>query len=459
MKLIIYLQIKYLSFKTQFRLLKNGRNIVIAPKGWLCHERLRRSKPVKALNMRDSFALLGMTIQTFLQRSIIICVLILSQQLIAQENVEVFGYFESTLMGSKIDNKFYQLTTNKLRIDLSSDISNQISFAANFDYITYHGKTSWNILDFLSDDITSAIPVGMRSIYNIPFKNRSFLDNAYFKLYLEKLDVTVGKQQISLGTGYVWNPIDIFNIKDPLDPTYEQPGHNAARVDIPLSSDYTLSALYSTEEDWQQSGKLIRLKGRVSRFDIALIAIESDWTFHDYTSIDTTKMNFVSLPEKRRLFGVSTAGELLSVGTWLEYAYNKMEKSKDFYELVVGTDYTFDFETYIMVEYYRNMLGKTDYKKYDLNDWMRSYASEQKAIARDQIFTLVQHPVTDFITLGSSFIYSISDNSLAIVPTVNYSFSQNMDIMAYLNTNTGKEGTAFSRDSGDGGIIRARIYF
>lgn len=383
----------------------------------------------------------------------------LRQSTIAQENVEVFGYFESTLMGSKIDKDFYQLTTNKLRIDLSSDISDQISFAANFDYITYHGKTNWNILDFLSDDITSKIPISMRSIYNIPFNDRSFLDNAYFKLVLEKFDVTIGKQQISLGTGYVWNPTDIFNIKDPLDPTYEQPGHNAARVDIPLSSDYTLSALYSTEEDWQQSGKLIRLKGRVSRFDVALIAIESDWTFHDYTAIDTAKMNFIEMPERRRLFGLSTAGELLGVGTWLEYAYNKMEKSKDFYELVVGTDYTFDFETYVMVEYYRNMLGKTDYKKYNLNDWMRSYALEQKAVARDQLYTLLQHPVSDLITLGSSFIYSISDNSLAIVPTLNYSFSENMDIIAYLNTNTGKEGTVFSKNSGDGGIVRARIYF
>jgi hypothetical protein len=389
----------------------------------------------------------------------LLLVSIFGQQAIAQEDVEIFGYFESTLMGSKIHNDFYQLTTNKLRIDLSSNISDQISFAANFDYITYHGKTEWNILDFLSNDITSDIPVDMQSFYKIPFNDRSFLDNTYFKLALEKFDVTVGKQQISLGTGYVWNPTDIFNIKDPLDPTYEQPGHNAARLDITLGSDYTLSALYSTEEDWQQSGKLVRLKGRVSRFDVALIAIESDWTFHDYTTIDTAKMNFVVLPEKRRLFGVSTAGELLGVGTWLEYAYNKMDKSKDFYELVVGTDYTFDFETYVMIEYYRNMLGKTDYKKYDLNDWMRSYASEQKAIARDQVYTLVQHPISDLITLGSSFIYSISDNSLAIVPTLNYSFSENMDIMAYLNTNTGKEGTAFSRNSGDGGIVRARIYF
>ena len=31
----------------------------------------------------------------------------------------------------------------------------------------------------------------------------------------------MGKQQISLGTGYVWNPTDVFNIKELFDPTYE----------------------------------------------------------------------------------------------------------------------------------------------------------------------------------------------------------------------------------------------
>lgn len=388
-----------------------------------------------------------------------IFLLVKIQPVDAQEELEVFGYFETTLMGLEIDHKFYQLNTNKLRVDLKSDISEQVSFAANFDYINYNGKTSWNILDFLSEDINSKVPQGMQGFYTIPFTESNFLDNAYLKLALKNMDITVGRQQISLGTSYVWNPTDIFNIKDPLDPTYEQPGHNAARVDVPLGTDYTFSALYSPEEDWQKSGKLLRLKGRLSRFDVALLAIESHWLFHDYTRIDITKMTFAELPQRRRLLGISTAGELLGVGAWAEYAYNKMDNSKDFYELVVGMDYTFDFQTYIMLEFYRNMLGKTDYKKYDLNDWMRQFASEQKAVSRNQLFALVQHPVTDFLTLGSSFIFSISDNSLAIVPTLNYSFFENMDIMAYLNTNLGREGTVFSRQSGSGGILRARVYF
>ena len=65
----------------------------------------------------------------------------------------------------------------------------------------------------------------------------------------------------------MWNPIDVFNIKDPLDPTYEQPGHNAVRLDVPLAALYSLSLLVSPEENWANSGKLIRFKGSYSRFD------------------------------------------------------------------------------------------------------------------------------------------------------------------------------------------------
>ena len=159
------------------------------------------------------------------------------------------------------------------------------------------------------------------------------------------------------------------------------------------------------------------------------------------------------------MIGVSTEGELLGLGVWAEYGYNRMEISNDFYELVMGMNYTFDFQTFIMMEFYRNSMGKTDYNEYNLNDWMRSLASEQKAISRDQVYGLIQHPVGDFLNLGLSTIYSISDKSYAIIPTANYSLSDNVDLMAYLNFNFGKEGKVFSKLQGNGGLLRARIYF
>jgi hypothetical protein len=279
------------------------------------------------------------------------------------------------------------------------------------------------------------------------------------RLSFNAFDLTVGKQQISLGTGYVWNPMDVFNIKELVDPTYEQPGHNAVRLDITLGNIYTLTALYSPDDTWRNSAKLIQFKGRISRFDYSLIAIDKVWRFHDYTQINDQSMGFVELPENRRLLGASTAGELLGMGTWAEFAYNWMEYSQNFYELVIGTDYTFDFQTYFMIEYYRNTLGKTDFRQYTLNDWMRLFTAEQKAISRDQVYLFVQHPVTDLVNLGLQSVYSISDNSLALVPTLNYSLSENIDILAYLNFNLGAEGKVFAKSMGNGGMIRARIYF
>jgi hypothetical protein len=379
-----------------------------------------------------------------------------------QDKVELFGYFESQAMGADIKSEFLLLYSNKLRVDLKSSLSEKVTFAANFDYITFHGKTEWNVLDFLPSDVIAEVPVGLESFYVLPFSDRHFLDNAYLKLSFKSFDLTVGKQQISLGTGYVWNPTDVFNIKELFDPTYEQPGHNALRLDVPLGSMYTLTTLFSPEDPedtWKNSAKMIQLKGRISHFDYSLIGIERVWRFHDYKEFDLINMNFLELPGKRQLLGASTAGELLGLGVWAEYAYNWMENSEDFVELVVGTDYTFNFQTYVMIEYYRNTLGKTDYQQYDLNDWMRMITLEQKAISRDQIYALIQHPATDLMSVGVSTIYSISDNSFALVPTLSYSFSDNVEIFAYLNFNFGKEGKVFARNMGNGGMIRARVYF
>jgi hypothetical protein len=379
--------------------------------------------------------------------------------LAAQEKLEIFGYYESQVMGTGLQGEFYQLFTNKLRVDLKSDLSDNITFAANFDYIHYLGKTEWNVLDFLSDDVTSTIPEDMQSLYVIAFSNDTFLDNAYIKFSFKPFDLTLGKQQISLGTGYVWNPTDVFNIKDVLDPTYEQPGHTALRLDIPLSPAYTLTALYAPEETWEKSTKLLQLKGAISHFDYNIIAVERVWPFHDYTEFDTENMNFVDVSEKRKMLGGSTVGELLGLGVWAEYAYNWMEKSGDFYELVVGADYTFDFQTYVMMEYYRNTLGKSDYEDYDINDWMRFLAAEQKAICRDQAYIFAQHPATDLLNVGFQTIYCFSDNSIALVPTLIYSLSDNVDVYAYLNFNLGKEGTVYGKNMGNGGLIRIRAYF
>ncbi|MFQ6114327.1 MAG: hypothetical protein ACE5NG_09610, partial [bacterium] len=70
-----------------------------------------------------------------------------------------------------------------------------------------------------------------------------------------------------------------------------------------------------------------------------------------------------------------------------------------------------------------------------------------------------QHPETDLMNLGLSTIASISDHSLAVVPMINYNIFENVELLVYFNFYLGKQGTAYASNLGNGGLIRARIYF
>jgi len=368
------------------------------------------------------------------------------------QKVDVFGYFEPQYMGVYRERGYQQLQSNKLRVDLKSHPGENVEFGANFDFILYHGKLDWNFLDYIPRRLTREIPAEMRKAYRFTYGDRIFLDNAYLHIYFASLDLLVGKQQISLGTGYVWNPTDVFNFKDLLDPTYEQPGHNALRMDCPLSQLFTLLVLYSPEADWRNSTKLLSLRGRWGHFDFSGIGIETQWIVNDYYTFTATQ-------KRRRLVGGDFAGELLGLGLWGEGAYNFIQQGKDFWELVGGGDYTFDSGLYLMVEIYHHSLAKSDHREYDLNDWLRFFYQEQKSITRDQVYWLVQYPATDLLKVGGSALVSLSDGSVALVPTILYSLYENLELVLIGNINLGKEGTAYGKNQGHSLLLRGRVYF
>jgi hypothetical protein len=371
----------------------------------------------------------------------------------AAKQVDVFGYFEPQYSGIYLGDTYYQFQANKLRIDLKSTAVTNTEFGADVIFRLYHGQTTWNILDFLPDAVTSTIPPELRPFYEFTYADTLYLDNVYARFALNRFAVTVGKQQISLGTGYFANPTDIFNTKDALDPTYEQPGHNALRVDVQPSPRLNIMALYSPiEPDFGSSGKLMRLKLGFSHFDISAMGGETQQTTTDFYTFD-------QVTEQRRIVGGDIVGELLSMGVWAEGIYNFLEDSDDGYEFLVGADYTFDSGLYAMLEYHRNSIAESDREDYDLNDWMRFFVGETKTIASDQIYGLVQYPLTDMLVIGTSAVWSISDISAAIIPMVQYSLFHNIELTLMGNFYIGTDGTAYSSSLGSSGLLRASVYF
>lgn len=370
----------------------------------------------------------------------------------AEAQVEIFGYYEPQYTGVYLDNEFCQVLTNKLRVDMKMDYSDNLSFGANYNFLNYDGKRRWSLLDFVPDKLSSTATDADNALYEFAYDNEIMLDNAFLKIAMKNADITIGKQQLPFGTGYAWNPVDIFNIKEMADPAYEQPGHNALRVDIPLAERSNAVLIYKTDEDFDSSAKLLRMKTGYGHFDYSLVVVDTEREVTDFTS-------FSSIKQDRFLIGGDIAGELLGLGVWGEYAYNFIDEGTDFVESVIGVDYTFRSGVYVMSEYYRNTEGKSDYKEYDLNDWLRFISAQTKAISRDQVYGLITLPLTDLITVGSSAVISVNDGSFSIIPTLNYSLGENLELQAFISIASGKNGTVFDEDLGNSGFLRMRLYF
>ena len=401
--------------------------------------------------------------------------------LLVGQELELFGYYEPQIMAAKLGDNIYNAASNKLRLDLSKSWSD-VSFGANINYISYHGKTEWNLVEYLPQKISNQMPSFMQECFAFyfgvmvqwvgpaptPRPDRMFLDNAFAKISYKKADITVGKQQINMGAGYTWNPTDQFNVKNVLDPTYEQTGHNAIRLEIALNSKLSIDSYISPGDKIENSGAMLKLKSNIGRFDVAILGSRNNWLRTDYTNpAAITNPNAAFSTYQRQMFGGDLVGELLGLGVWAEGGYTFVDLKQgmglpdmdDFWELVVGIDYTFNSGLYMMGEVYHNSLLPDKWQDYSLNNWMWYFSTETRAMSRDNFFGLVQYPLTDLISIGGMVIQSISDGSATIAPMLTWSMLEDVEFTTYLNLNTGKDGQTYAANLGNGGIVRIRVYF
>ena len=388
---------------------------------------------------------------------VIACLLSIIASAPRAQQVDILGYYEPQLFAVEFDEGSAYLFSNKLRVDLQSSHYDNAYFAANFDYINYSGLKTWNLLYFIPDNIASLVSPSLVDYFSYSYRDSIFLDNAYIRLSFKLFDLTAGRQQISLGTGYVWNPTDLFNYKSLTDPTYEQPGHDAVRIDAPIWNRYNISLIYGPEKDLKSSTKLVKVKGGAGHFDFSAIFIEIKEDSSSYMPI-IGYSNIIG-SYKRRLYGGDFVGQLLGVGVWGEFGYNRVEIGKNFSEIDAGLDYTLDDGTYLLAEYYHNDRARGDYRDFDLDYWLEYLSGKLKAIAKDNLYLYADYPLTDLLHVNNAVIGRINDGSIALVPGVDYSVREDIELEFIGGFTLGKDNRAYTSEQGQSGLLRMRVYF
>ncbi len=398
------------------------------------------------------------------------------------------GSFENQLTAlwlrrSRQDDRLSLHDYTRLRIDVDADLPQGVQLRSDAVARLFVGETAFDLVDLVPkrtvDQLTARdsrwdVILNDDDATFDAFEDELYIDNAYLKVPAGPVLISVGKQPLEQGAGYVWNPTDVFTVKDLFDPTYEKPGVIALRTTIAIADIASLDLMAAPEgefEKWSAGGRASVRIGSLSFGPAAYVTrverTELEASLDDMglaASFGVDPLEAVPVIDTRRVMvGGDAVLDIQGVRLWAEGAHNfvseKQRTPDDWWELSAGVEYFFSFETHLMAEYYHYGRGPTQRDgAYDLNAWMGLLQTELKMLGRDFAFVSVDHPVADFWTAGIASIQSFTDLSATVMADVKWDFIQDGELWLLVAGNPGEHADFLSSSPGQA-WFRLKVFF
>ena len=262
--------------------------------------------------------------------------------------------------------------------------------------------------------------------------SRLWFDRFNIKCAFDRADVIVGRQAVTFGKAYFWNPLDVFFPFEPqqIDRDYK-PGVDALRVDIPFGnfSGCNLVTVFGPkvypenrkDKTWESSS-----------YGSALLA-----------RVYTTTMDWDLALQGGKIYGGyqiggGTVGEIEKIEARLEVAYFDARDSdplpfplrgylfEDHMTLVAGIGRTFENSFVMELEYLYNGAGSTD----DLAaSFIRSSLGSSLHMGEHLLGLLFSYDILPIFVSRVVGVYSFSDQSALIQPTFFLSLADEVDLL------------------------------
>jgi hypothetical protein len=273
-----------------------------------------------------------------------------------------------------------------------------------------------------------------------------WLDRFNLKAALAKVDITAGRQPITFGKAYFWNPLDIFLPFDPrqFDRDYKA-GVDALRVDIPLGSFTGINFIAVAGRELASSGKFVD-DGTLnaSWYGSALLGR----TF-------TTLRGWDLAIQGGKIYGGcqlggGLVGEIGPIEARGEAAYFWAQDSEplpfplegdlveDAFTAVVGLGHRFENTFTAEIEYLYNGGGESN----DLEEsFVRFRSGSSLQMSQHLTGLLVSYEFIPIITGQLTALYSWEDPSSQIQPILTWSPSGNTEVLVGASINFGDRPT------------------
>jgi hypothetical protein len=342
---------------------------------------------------------------------------------ISASAVEVGGYYENDLIGVvKRGGGGLVGDVNKLRLKIDSKISENSRIHLEPEYDSFIKSEN--------------LPL----VSNLSGLDQLSWDRAYIKTVYSNIDITLGKQRIAWGTGYIWNPTDALN---PFTLSFavseeDEEDEIAARFEIALGEADGIDAFIIGGKKWGKSIKAIKRKTNIHNYD---------WS-----------ISYVDLGEKGFQFGFDFAGDLLDLGVRSEIAIISPSNANRYIKSSWGGDYTFENGWYMNVEYFFNAMGE---KKRENYDWDSYLAGDINQLGVDYFYFGCSKMLDELTTIRLSCLMNADDLSNIVYPAISYNMTENIDLSLEAMFSGGESGSEYMpTDQIDpSGFMGSRIVF
>lgn len=312
------------------------------------------------------------------------------------------GYFEyyGQIISVKDSLKYTGYERMSLKI---KERTENLYFFAEPVFTHYHGILKYDLCCFIPD---SLIPPD----FSLPFEYRSsvYLRNAFLRWRFLFFEAQIGKQQIGWGTGYVFNPENVFQRKNIIDPSYELDGISLLRVraePLPLSE---IDFLYLPPQDTVSANYGLRFHSLIKGLDLSLGGVKKTRYVSDSLFLLKEKDDKGIIADfAMEVSGFNVYGEFLK---WKEGSFI----------VLGGVTYLFsDGLTTFLLEYLYNGEGKNDYS---LGDYILYLSGNSLTMGRHEIYFNITRDL-EFNKVNLSFVLNPEDFSGMVIFNFRYSIS------------------------------------
>lgn len=261
------------------------------------------------------------------------------------------------------------------------------------------------------------------------------LDRLYLTLLGRNGSLKIGRQAITWGNGFVFNPMDLFNPFPPtaIDRDYKV-GDDMINAQYAMGPSGDLQVLYVARRN-PETDKV--------EADQASLAAKVHF------ALGTSEFDVLAAKHFEDIvIGGGSRGYLGNAAWRLDATWTFLDQDDDFLTLVANLDYSwiwFKRNIYGFIEYYYNGLGHDDYADALLDPDIA------ERLARGELFALGQHYLSGHVQvelhpllrLTLTAINNIEDPSGIIQPYAVWEITQNLQMTAGLNLYYGDRGSEF----------------